>query len=63
MGLKDPIGKTVSIWGEDRQIIGVTKDFHFESLYENIRPCFFDFSMSHRFTFIFLVVFILRIMM
>jgi len=35
MGLKDPLGKTVNIWGEDRQIIGVTKNFHFESLYEN----------------------------
>ncbi len=48
MGLKDPIGKTVNIWGEDRQIIGVTNDFHFEPLYETIKPCFFDFSLNQR---------------
>ena len=48
MGLKSPVGKIVNIWGEDRQIIGVTKNFHFESLYENIKPCFFDFSLNQR---------------
>jgi len=40
MGLKDPIGKTVRQWGKDKQIIGIVKDFHFESLYEPIKPCF-----------------------
>ncbi len=40
MGLKDPIGKTVTAWGNQYQIIGVVKDFHFESLYEKIKPCF-----------------------
>jgi hypothetical protein len=38
MGLKDPIGYTVKLWGEDRQIIGVVKDFHYESLYEEVKP-------------------------
>ncbi|NJB70226.1 ABC-type antimicrobial peptide transport system permease subunit [Saonia flava] len=40
MGLKDPIGKTVNLWGTDRQIIGVLKDFHFQSFHEAIRPTF-----------------------
>ncbi|MEM8523135.1 MAG: ABC transporter permease [Bacteroidota bacterium] len=40
MGLEDPIGKTVRQWGADKQIVGVVKDFHFESLYEPIYPCF-----------------------
>lgn len=40
MGLTDPIGKTVRQWGQDKQIIGVVKDFHFESLYEPVKPCF-----------------------
>ncbi len=40
MGMKDPIGKTVRQWGQDKQIIGVVKDFHFESLYEEVKPCF-----------------------
>jgi putative ABC transport system permease protein len=48
MGLKNPVGKIVHVWGEDREIIGVTKNFHFESLYESIKPCFFDFTFGHR---------------
>jgi predicted lysophospholipase L1 biosynthesis ABC-type transport system permease subunit len=38
MGLKDPVGQTVKLWGEERQIIGVVKDFHYESLYEELKP-------------------------
>lgn len=41
MGLKDPIGKTVTIWNFRRQIVGVVKNFHFESFYEEVKPCFF----------------------
>jgi len=42
MGLKDPIGKTVTFWNRDRQIVGIAKDFNFESLYETVKPCFFQ---------------------
>ena len=42
MGLKDPIGKAVKFWGMERQIVGVTEDFNFESLYQTVRPCFFQ---------------------
>ena len=38
MGLQDPIGKTIKFFGEDRQIVGVVKDFHFQSLYEPLKP-------------------------
>jgi ABC-type antimicrobial peptide transport system permease subunit len=38
MGLKDPIGYTIKLWGQDRQIIGVVKDFHYESLYQEVKP-------------------------
>ncbi len=41
MGFKDPIGKIVNLWGENRQIIGVTKDFHFESFHKRVNPLFF----------------------
>ena len=41
MGLQDPIGKTIKLWGEDRQIVGVTKNLHFESLHEQVKPMFF----------------------
>ncbi|MBE9462279.1 ABC transporter permease [Dyadobacter subterraneus] len=42
MGLKDPIGKTIKFWGKERQIVGVVKNFNFESLYETVKPCFFQ---------------------
>jgi putative ABC transport system permease protein len=38
IGLKNPIGKTIT-WGRhDETIIGVIKDFHFNSLHEAIEP-------------------------
>ena len=42
MGLKDPIGKMVQFWGRKHLIVGVTEDFNFESLYEPVKPCFFQ---------------------
>jgi putative ABC transport system permease protein len=44
MGLTHPIGKTVTVWGQPRQIIGVVKNFNFQSLYESIKPCFIDLN-------------------
>ena len=41
MGMKDPIGKTIQIWGQQRTIMGVLKDFHNRSLYEDIQPTIF----------------------
>ncbi|MFK7774152.1 MAG: ABC transporter permease [Saprospiraceae bacterium] len=41
MGLEDPIGKRFNLWGSDFEIIGVVKDFHYESLYKDIAPFFF----------------------
>ena len=40
MHLKNPVGKTVKYFGQNRQIIGVVKDFHFESFHEPVKPCF-----------------------
>ncbi|THU30456.1 FtsX-like permease family protein [Niastella caeni] len=44
MGLSDPVGKTVTMWGRKKQIVGVVKDFHFESLYKNVGPFFIRYS-------------------
>ena len=41
MGLTDPIGKVIELWGNDVEIIGVARNFHFESLHEEIKPLFF----------------------
>jgi len=40
MGLKNPLGKTIKLWGQEKQIVGITKDFHFESLYTKVKPVF-----------------------
>lgn len=42
MGLKDPVGKMIKFWGMERRIIGVAADFNFESLYQSVKPCFFQ---------------------
>ncbi|MEX0288247.1 MAG: ABC transporter permease [Flavobacteriaceae bacterium] len=41
MGIQDPVGKSIQVWGKQRQIIGVLKDFHNRSLYEPIQPAVF----------------------
>jgi len=40
MGLKDPVGKTIRRFGNNMQVIGVVKDFHFESLHQTIKPSY-----------------------
>jgi len=46
MGIKDPIGKVVNFYG-NRQIIGIVDDFHFESLFEKVKPFFFKIDYEH----------------
>ena len=42
MGFEDPIGKKITLWEEyELEIIGVVKDFHFQSLHESMNPLFF----------------------
>ncbi|MGC1241307.1 MAG: FtsX-like permease family protein, partial [Chryseosolibacter sp.] len=41
MGLEEPVGERFNLWGNDYTIIGVTKDFHFTSLHEEVKPFFF----------------------
>ncbi|HVU99505.1 MAG TPA: ABC transporter permease [Puia sp.] len=38
MGYKDPIGKTLKIYNYPLHIIGIVKDFHFQSLQETMLP-------------------------
>lgn len=41
MNLKEPLGKTFNLWGKNLTIIGVVKNFHFQSLHETVTPLFF----------------------
>ncbi|SFT89458.1 duplicated orphan permease [Algoriphagus locisalis] len=44
IGFQDPVGQIVNLWGEDREVIGVVKDFHFESLKEKVKPAFLKYD-------------------
>ena len=37
-GYKDPIGQPLTFWGKPGTIIGVLKDFHFNSVHTPINP-------------------------
>jgi ABC-type antimicrobial peptide transport system permease subunit len=41
MGLKDPVGTKVKLWGEEKIILGVMKDFHTASVHQPISPLIF----------------------
>ncbi len=38
MGLEDPIGRPLSMWGTDGAIVGMVEDFHMSSLHSEIEP-------------------------
>ncbi len=38
VGYADPIGKPITMWGKKGTIVGILKDFHFNSLHEPIYP-------------------------
>ena len=44
MGMQEPIGQKIRLWDQyDMEIIGVVKDFHFQSLRQELNPLFFCF--------------------
>ncbi len=47
MQIEDPIGKIVKLWGQDREIVGVTNNFHFNSFHEEVKPAFFYLSRNN----------------
>ncbi|MFC2156539.1 ABC transporter permease [Acidobacteriota bacterium] len=38
MGMDNPLGQRLAVWGQEGHIIGVVKDFHMRSLYQGIEP-------------------------
>jgi putative ABC transport system permease protein len=45
-GIKDPIGKSFMLWSRKGTIIGVVKDFNYESLKTTIAPAIFYYDPS-----------------
>ena len=41
MGLKDPVGQTLKVMNADLKIIGVVKDFNFETFHDAVKPAVF----------------------
>jgi predicted permease len=51
MGMENPIGKHIKLWGQyDLEIVGVVKDFHYQSLHEEVAPLFFRLSPRNTWT-------------
>lgn len=46
---KEPIGKPLTMWGRKGTIIGVVKDFHFNSLHEPINPIILRYGEEERY--------------
>jgi putative ABC transport system permease protein len=45
MGIEDPIGKRIRLWGTDGiEIIGVVKNFNFNSMFVPVKPLFFRWN-------------------
>lgn len=47
MGIDDPIGKKIRLWRDEAEIIGVVKDFNFDSFHEQVNPVFFFLEDDH----------------
>lgn len=47
MGIKNPLGKTVKLWGQPKQIVGVVKDYNFQSVYKKISPAFLTYGTNN----------------
>ena len=39
IGFDEPLGKTIRHRQQEYEIVGVVKNFHFESLYDEVKPC------------------------
>ncbi|MGH2649205.1 MAG: ABC transporter permease, partial [Ginsengibacter sp.] len=50
MGLKNPVGKIVTMWGKQKQIVGIVKDYHYKSLYEKVGPAFIEYAPDNNTT-------------
>jgi putative ABC transport system permease protein len=46
IGYKDPIGKRLTFWEKKGTIVGVIRNFHFNSLHDPIRPLIIRFRRA-----------------
>ncbi|MCK5148891.1 ABC transporter permease [bacterium] len=44
MGMEIPVGQRFSMWEQENRIIGVVKDFHYQSLHQPIKPLIMKYN-------------------
>ena len=44
MEMDDPVGQGLNVWGTEGTIVGLVKDFHLESMYEELKPMVLRFD-------------------
>jgi putative ABC transport system permease protein len=49
IGYKNPVGMPLTFWGKKGTIIGLLKDFHFNSLHEQIKPLVIRFGEKNQY--------------
>lgn len=49
MGMDNPIGQPLTLWGTDGKIIGLVKDFHMNSMYQKIEPVIIRFDPEDKY--------------
>jgi len=47
MSMEKPVGKFITLWDQETEIIGLVKDFNFQSLRQEIEPLFFRLAPQY----------------
>lgn len=50
MSMETPVGQPLTLWGREGVIVGVVKDFHMASMYDEIAPAIMRFRPSDTYT-------------
>lgn len=50
LALKDPLNKLITFQGQQFKIIGITENFHFQSLYSSVKPLFIRLQKDRSWT-------------
>ncbi len=52
MGMRDPVGKNLKLWGKTCAIIGLLKDFHYNSVYSPVEPLIIQLAPQANYIFV-----------
>ncbi len=52
MGMEDPVGKTIQLWDKTYAIIGLLKNFHYNSIYAPVEPLIIQLAPQANYIFV-----------